>query len=126
MQTLVFIERYGSTSPSMAQGQISEADSRDEKAPASLICWLIWKNRNQEFFEGNQWEPQAIYEKALLAYGNNTKWCVTYLREKGPSLLLYLHPTWQPPSDDFTQRITVDGALNSRDGNGGVGLVARN
>ncbi|KAF7112260.1 hypothetical protein RHSIM_Rhsim06G0236600 [Rhododendron simsii] len=39
-----------------------------ESSCMSLICWSIWKNRNQDLFEGQQWEPLVVYEKALLAW----------------------------------------------------------
>ncbi|KAG5544959.1 hypothetical protein RHGRI_017425 [Rhododendron griersonianum] len=88
---------------SLPQGQISEVDSQDGKAIASLICWSIWKNRNQDLFEGQQWEPLVVYEKGMLAWKEFKVTC-DLLEQRAP-----------PFSSPCTQ-----------DGNGGVGFVARN
>ncbi|KAG5535013.1 hypothetical protein RHGRI_022953 [Rhododendron griersonianum] len=88
---------------SLPQGQISEVDSQDGKAIAPLICWSIWKNRNQDLFEGQQWEPLVVYEKAMLAWKEFKVTC-----------------------DLLEQRAPPFSSLCTQDGNGGVGFVARN
>ncbi|KAG5514952.1 hypothetical protein RHGRI_036102 [Rhododendron griersonianum] len=109
---------------SLPQGQISEVDSQDGKAIASLICWSIWKNRNQDLFEGQQWEPLVVYEKAMLAWKEFKVTC-DLLEQRAPPFSSPCTQIWQSPLEGYI-KLNVDGALNSQDGNGGVGFVARN
>ncbi|KAH7861209.1 hypothetical protein Vadar_023139 [Vaccinium darrowii] len=102
---------------------LSRGNASDDRALAVFICWFIWKNRNQWQFEGQQWEPRIVFEKAKVVWKEYSAAC-ELTKPKGRISSTSLPSVWLPPPPDCL-KINVDGALDSQNGFGSVGLIAR-
>ncbi|KAH7867439.1 hypothetical protein Vadar_033405 [Vaccinium darrowii] len=79
--------------------------------------------QNQWQFEGQQWEPTTVFEKAKVAWKEYSAVCELTMPKGRPSSIS-LPSVWQPPPLGCL-KINVDGALDSQNGFGSVGLIAR-
>lgn len=102
------------------EGRFDVLGGQRDKA-FGIICWFIWKNRNETIFTNNHRPVEEIistaiaWTKSLQVGSSNKRWATTAMSRN----------MWQKPLEGWI-KINVDGSL-SRDGlSAAIGGLERN
>lgn len=93
--------------------------SSDDGALFFIICWFIWRSRNEEVFSDVVWDAwkmnsqiQLMLTITVKAYGNQTQ-------HKEPPMV-----AWLPPHENYV-KLNVDGSSLGNPGSSGYGGLIR-
>ncbi|KAJ4968291.1 hypothetical protein NE237_014992 [Protea cynaroides] len=90
---------------------------------AALVCWTLWKARNEFYFEHHHTSPKETIYRAEKAFREYQDWV------QSPSTPMSSSRTtqssaWLPPPLGII-KINTDAALNLDDSGSGVGFIMR-